>query len=152
LIAPPLEIIASGIAKTTWEGRVQIVSNHPLIIVDGAHNSDGAQALRTFLDQIPTCDVLVYAAKKGKNIQEVLELLLPRCKRVIITKGAYMPEDPEVIASYVREVGLPVEIRENVVEAVTLARSYVLEDGVMLVAGSLYMIPDALVYLKQSAV
>jgi dihydrofolate synthase/folylpolyglutamate synthase len=147
-----MSVIASGIAKTKWEGRVQIVSKQPLIIVDGAHNSDGAHALVTFLETVPMCDVLVYAAKKGKNIEEVLSLLLPKCKRVIVTKGSYMPEDPEVIASYIRTMGKVVEVRDSVIDAVSLGYSYIPKDGILLVAGSLYMIPEALAYLKQSAV
>ncbi len=146
------EDICNGIRSTIWEGRLQVVSQKPLIIVDGAHNRDGAQALARFLEPMPAFDVLVYAAKKGKNIKEVLSLLLPRCKRVIITKGSYMPEDPEIIARMVKDMGYPAEVRDNAPDAVGRGLEYAGTDGSMLIAGSLYMIPDALAFLKQSGV
>ena len=146
------EGISKGISLTVWEGRLQVVSQKPLILVDGAHNEDGAQALVSFLETMPAFDVLVYAAKKGKNITNVLSLVLPRCKRVIITKGSYMPEDPEVIACIVRDAGHDAEVRESVSDAVSLGLEYVGTEGSMLIAGSLYMIPDALAFLKESEV
>ncbi|MCE9642945.1 MAG: bifunctional folylpolyglutamate synthase/dihydrofolate synthase [Candidatus Andersenbacteria bacterium] len=146
------EDISRGVSLTVWEGRLQVVSQKPLILVDGAHNGDGAQALVSFLETMPVFDVLVYAAKKGKNIADVLSLILPRCKRVIITKGSYMPEDPDVIARIVRDVGHGVEVRESVSDAVKLGLEYVGTDGSILIAGSLYMIPDALAFLKENEV
>lgn len=144
--------VMHGITSTIWEGRLQIASQKPLIIVDGAHNPDGARVLVDFLESIPMCDVLVFAAKKGKNIAEVLNILLPRCKRVIVTKGSYMPEDPESIAKMIRSMQREVEIRDTVADAIALGLSYVDDEGIMLIAGSLYMIPDALALLKQSEV
>ena len=146
------EDISRGISLTVWEGRLQVVSQKPLMLVDGAHNGDGAQALVSFLETMSAFDVLVYAAKKGKNIADVLSLILPRCKRVIITKGSYMPEDPEIIARIVRDAGHDVEVRESVSDAVRLGLEYVGSDGSMLIAGSLYMIPDALAFLKENEV
>lgn len=39
----------SGVAKTVWKGRMEILSKKPFLLVDGAHNSNGVEALRESL-------------------------------------------------------------------------------------------------------
>lgn len=41
-----------GIREASWQGRFDVVSTEPLIIVDGAHNESGAQALRETLERL----------------------------------------------------------------------------------------------------
>ncbi len=41
-----------GIAATTWPGRFEVVSVSPLIVVDGSHNPQGADALATTLEEL----------------------------------------------------------------------------------------------------
>ncbi|HSX24812.1 MAG TPA: folylpolyglutamate synthase/dihydrofolate synthase family protein [Candidatus Andersenbacteria bacterium] len=144
--------IMKGIAATVWEGRLQILSEKPLIIVDGAHNADGAKALSLFLDHIPSYDVLVFAAKKGKDISEMLTDVISRFKKIVITQGVYMPEDPFVIAEKIRSLGKDCEVVQDVREAVQVAISSVPPNGTVLIAGSLYMVPEALAFLKESEV
>ena len=43
--------IAEGLAQVSWPGRLQILSHHPLLVVDGAHNRDSACKLRQALEQ-----------------------------------------------------------------------------------------------------
>ena len=38
-----------GFRKTRWRGRLELLSKHPLIFCDGAHNPDGARCLAEFL-------------------------------------------------------------------------------------------------------
>lgn len=41
--------VCQGIAKTVWKGRMEILSKKPFLLVDGAHNSNGVEALRESL-------------------------------------------------------------------------------------------------------
>jgi len=45
--------IHQGLAKARWRGRFEVISKKPLFIVDGAHNSAGAQALLDTIKLIP---------------------------------------------------------------------------------------------------
>ena len=50
--ACPDAAIEAGIAQTRWPGRLERVSEHPEIILDGAHNPAGARALAAYIDAL----------------------------------------------------------------------------------------------------
>ena len=74
-----MKTIATGIAKTKWEGRLQVVSQDPLIIVDGAHNPDKIRALVAAVKTIWSRKVAitVLAIKEDKNSDEMLKIFNP---------------------------------------------------------------------------
>ena len=45
-------VIARGIHRAVWPGRMEILSTEPFLMVDGAHNSNGIHALRTSLEEL----------------------------------------------------------------------------------------------------
>jgi dihydrofolate synthase/folylpolyglutamate synthase len=80
-------LIAAGMEKTLWPGRMEIVQREPTFILDGAHNPSGAAALaahiREFYAQRPVW--LVYGAMRDKAIDEVASQLFPLAERLIVT-------------------------------------------------------------------
>lgn len=60
-LAIPEEAYHLGLSTVCWPGRFQVVRRDPLLIVDGAHNPDGATALREAL----------HALNKGKSAHKV---------------------------------------------------------------------------------
>lgn len=77
--------IYEGIKKTRWPGRFEILSSDPVIIVDGAHNEDGAAALAEtikvyFKDKRIT---LCIGILKDKQYEKMLRILLPLAEKVI---------------------------------------------------------------------
>ncbi len=142
------DAIVAGIPKTVWEGRLQVISHNPLIIIDGAHNGDGAQALAHFLNSVKRHDVLVFAAKKGKDISDMLETIIPLFTHVIVTEGSFMPESADVVSEQIRSVGIQCMIERDPGKAYDMAHSLVQQDGTMLVTGSLYMVADVLTHIR----
>jgi len=39
------DAVFMGIRDVQWEGRLEILQNAPMVLVDGAHNADGATVL-----------------------------------------------------------------------------------------------------------
>jgi dihydrofolate synthase/folylpolyglutamate synthase len=60
-LAIPSDAYARGLSTVCWPGRFQVVRRDPILIVDGAHNPDGATAL---------CEAL-HALNKGKTKRKV---------------------------------------------------------------------------------
>jgi dihydrofolate synthase/folylpolyglutamate synthase len=90
--------IEEGIEKTNWEGRLEIVSRNPLVILDGAHNEEGAQALKKYFEDFPSSPlVLVFAIMRDKEIVKIADILFPLAKKIILTRFPYfraaLPED-----------------------------------------------------------
>ncbi len=146
------DAIPSGIAKTNWEGRLQVISKAPLIIVDGAHNGDGALALVEFLKNLKRFDVLVFAAKKNKDISDMLSRVIPLFSHIIVTEGSFAAEDTDVLAGKIRGIGKRVVVYKNVASAIDAGRRLLDRDSTMLIAGSLYMVSDALGYFRKKGV
>jgi dihydrofolate synthase/folylpolyglutamate synthase len=80
-------VIAAGLAKTVWPGRLEVVEWAPTLILDGAHNPAGAATLaahiREFYADRPVW--IVYGAMRDKAIEEVTAQLFPLAERLILT-------------------------------------------------------------------
>lgn len=142
------EAIIEGMAGAKWEGRLDVVSIKPLIVVDGAHNQDGVYVLHEYIKGLPRYDVLVLAQKKGKDLQDMATMIVPLFSHVIVTKGNFMPEEPHVISQKLASVHSSVHSIEDVAEALNEAKKMLPPDGMMLITGSLYMVADALAVLR----
>ncbi len=67
-----------------WSGRFEIVSHNPYVIVDGAHNPDGARMLKYSLNAYFPGEKFIYiiGVFKDKDYRQVLKNTLPHAKRV----------------------------------------------------------------------
>ena len=66
----PLQSIIQGMKEVNWEGRLQVLNRHPLVVVDGAHNQDSAQKLRQALGQYFKFDkaILIIGMSSDKDL------------------------------------------------------------------------------------
>lgn len=140
-----------GLAHAQWEGRLEVVSRDPFILVDGAHNDDGVHRLRAFLDEedLPHPSVLVLALKKDKDPRHMISEIVRLFDQVIITEGTYEPMPAEELAATIRPLKKNVEAIPETAAAIARARQLQTPDGMMLVTGSLYMIGGALETLRK---
>jgi dihydrofolate synthase/folylpolyglutamate synthase len=128
-------------------GRFEIVSRSPLVILDGAHNPDGARAAAATLEDfgIGGDRLLVVGMNTGREAVEMLEALDARSARVVVATAAdwarAMP--PEEIADAARSLGVDVEVVRSVPAAVQRAVGMASEDDLVVVAGSLYVVGEA---------
>ena len=77
--------IKQGLEKAFIPARLEVVSKMPLIVIDGAHNPDGADVLCKVLAQHQNITAVI-GVMKDKNYREVLAKTLPYCKKVICVK------------------------------------------------------------------
>lgn len=143
-----LAAIQHGFAATQWEGRLEVVSERPFVLIDGAHNERGFQVLAEMVGRMPRRDVVVLGLKKDKLSATLLERIVPVFGRVIVTEGSYQPLPAAELARRVHAVGTPVEIVRDPVAATQRGLDIVGTEGGLLVTGSLYVIPHALALLK----
>jgi dihydrofolate synthase/folylpolyglutamate synthase len=138
----PVEVIEQGLRSVRWEGRFQVLSRSPLVIVDSAHNRDSARRLRTALDDyVPGRRVvLLFGASDDKDIAGMLDELSPRLRRVIATRSTHpRAADPEKIAALARERGCPAEVCADPAQALERGLLLAGPEDVFLAAGSLFV-------------
>ncbi|GAA0705761.1 folylpolyglutamate synthase/dihydrofolate synthase family protein [Paraclostridium ghonii] len=137
------ENIRKGLIETKWPGRIEKISENPMFIIDGAHNEEGASSLANSIDKYfkNQNKILVIGMLEDKDIESVLDILIPRFNKVITTT----PDNPRAIDSKrlkekIEKYNIQVNCKPNIKEAVDYALKIANEDDVIISAGSLYMI------------
>jgi dihydrofolate synthase/folylpolyglutamate synthase len=135
--------IETGIAKTRWPGRLERVSEHPEIILDGAHNPAGARALAAFIERFYAGRRvrLIYGAMRDKAIDEIAGILFPLAHQVILTAPhqtrALAPESILEIAAHP-----DMQVAPDLARAIALLCDAPPNDAVF-ITGSLFLVAEA---------
>lgn len=129
-----------GLAQVSWPGRLDQIA--PNMMVDGAHNIEEVETILPVIQELPR-DVLLLGIAQDKQIKEMVELLVPLFKKVVVTQGNYKPAPTSVIAKEVRKYVKDVEEIPDVKEA--LAK---IKGRTIFVTGSLYLVGDVMKYLN----
>jgi dihydrofolate synthase/folylpolyglutamate synthase len=138
--------IKQGLANTRWPGRLEIVSNKPLIILDGAHNLIAARNLGKFLSEnlIKRRITLVIGILDDKPYESMLKSLLPQCSRAIITRAKTgRALAPQRLHATAQKFISDVSIVPDVAGAAKIAIEDSGPDDVICIAGSLYVVGEA---------
>ena len=140
------DAIRGGLARTHWPGRLQIVRRSPWLVLDGAHNPDGARALAASLRALfgatarVTFVVGIYADKDAGGIFAALR---PLAARFVLTRAASdRAADPVELARLVAP-GIPAVVAPSVAEALSVAEREA-ATPIVCVAGSLAVVGEAL--------
>lgn len=129
------EDIGAALSGLECPGRMEIVSENPLCIHDGAHNPP---ALEKVVDDYPEGFVCVFNAVKSKDIGRMIDILEREASKFYLTdSGLKRAEKPEAIAG---KLSKPYELVENPVEAVEAAKREAGKNGSVVVTGSLYLV------------
>ena len=119
------EAIRAGLARATWPGRFELLSRDPLLIVDGAHNPNGVEALvDTIRAYFPDQKInFVMGVMKDKDYHTMLRLIAPYAARFITElPDAHRALRPEQLKSEIRAYfDGPVETADSVTAAVQRA-------------------------------
>ncbi len=117
--------IWAGLAQATWPGRFEVLSREPLLIVDGAHNPNGVEALvDTIRAYFPDQKInFVMGVMKDKDYHTMLRLIAPFAARFITElPDAHRALRPEQLKSEIRAYfDGPVETADSVTAAVERA-------------------------------
>jgi dihydrofolate synthase/folylpolyglutamate synthase len=142
----PLRDAAAVAARVNVPGRLQLVGEDPLTIVDGAHNPAGMAALASALPGVvgdrPL--VAVVSVLGDKDAPGMLRELLGKCAAVVFC-ASRNPRAlaPETLASLAGELGgPPAEVVSEPRAAVARARELAGPDGAVLATGSIYLVAD----------
>ncbi len=144
----PLEAcIHEGIAKALWPGRFEIIGSDPLTIVDGAHNADGARALRESL-----CALHLDASSRIVFVMGVLsdkdfEAMIDEVAEVGSAFITYTPPSPRALGAHelarviaMRAPDAFVHVASSVDEALRRAAEKAGPEGIIVAFGTLYAI------------
>ena len=137
------ESIREGLRAASWPGRLEVIRQRPLILLDGAHNPAAAREVAEFVRQhFQGRRVrLVYASMRDKAIGEISDFLFPLAHTVFLTRpGLDRAAQPEAILASARVQPMQTVIDPDPVHALEQAVDASLPEDVILVAGSLFLV------------
>jgi dihydrofolate synthase/folylpolyglutamate synthase len=138
--------VEMGMRRVTSPGRLEVVSLDPLVLLDGAHNPDGASRLAHVISNDLVYDnfILVVGILEDKDVGQMLDLLLPLTSTVIVTQSKEERAMPaRRIAALVEEKGYDCLVMESISEAVKFSRTLAAVSDMVCVTGSLYTVGEA---------
>ena len=144
----PAKSIVRGIAATKWAGRLEWTDERTLI--DGAHNPQGAQSLCDYVCKYLQGKrrVLVTGMMHDKQINACAKILAPAFREVVATRVDYprAASTAELRAIYEGE-GCACCEEQDIAGAIDRARNLAGADGIVVIAGSLYVAGEARLFL-----
>ncbi|AVQ32968.1 bifunctional folylpolyglutamate synthase/dihydrofolate synthase [Staphylococcus muscae] len=127
-----------GIEQVKWKGRIERVSEKPLIILDGAHNQESVDALIDTIEKyyhLEKVDIL-FSAIAGKPIHHMLHAFDEISEHIYVTQFNFPKALP--IEKLYDEVDS--EQKSMVEDYVTFIQNY--DGDALLITGSLYFISE----------
>jgi dihydrofolate synthase / folylpolyglutamate synthase len=140
------EATRAALADLRIPGRLEVVGRAPTVVLDGAHNPSGAEALADSLGEAFVAERLhvVLAASSNKDLDGIIAPLIP------ITDAWYAAQNESVrsfpadhIAERIAAAGGRVADLGTVSEMLVSAREAAAREDLILVTGSLYTVADA---------
>lgn len=142
----PVDRIERGLRKTRWPGRLEFSRANPRVLLDAAHNPDGARALAGFLGrEARGRDVtLIYGSSRDKAVDEIAGWMFPAADRVVLTRSK-VPRSvsPRALLAAVGHHHPRIQTAPDIREAMRIADFDGEQGGWIVVAGSIFLVGEA---------
>ena len=139
------EQVQEGLSKTRWPGRLEWFSEHPPVLLDGAHNNAGIVSLRKALQEEYTYKrlIIVLGIMADKDLWGMLHRLAPLADHIILTRPRYeRAAEPESLREMAGEFANRTELIRSVRQALERAMTMATSEDLVVVTGSLYFIGE----------
>lgn len=133
--------IITALRETVWQGRMEILSQNPFFMVDGAHNGHGVLALRDSLKTLYPCEKfhMIMTVMADKDYKAMVEELLPYAEDfVAVNMDNSRALQAKDLAEFINSRGVKADCVDSVEEALKTLRA----DTKNLAFGSLYFIGE----------
>lgn len=144
--AIPNDAVIEGIKEVRWAGRLQWLARNPAILLDGAHNAEGLETLVSYLEKFPPPGPLniIFGALKDKPLVDMAARLQKFGNKLCFVaprSGRALSRDE--FSQTLENSGW------QWFDTFAQAHEFCSQDaGTILVTGSLYLVSDALRWLK----
>lgn len=137
-------ILLEGLERTVWPGRMEILSEDPFLLVDGAHNPQGVAALAESLRQAYPGEQFLFVAGilADKDYEGMLEIMIPLARRFYtVTVESSRSLQGQAVAEYLKGKGQDAVYIGDLADCLRTVLAEGKQTGKRIVAfGSLYFI------------
>jgi len=135
-----------------WPGRLEILSQKPIFLVDGAHNHESARRLKDAIKDNLDFDrlILILGVSSDKDIAGIVRELASLCSFAIVTRSRHPRAlEPHLLLGELGKLGVKGEIAENVSSAAERAMQEAGPRDLICATGSLFVVAEAREYIKK---
>ncbi|MGN7359875.1 bifunctional folylpolyglutamate synthase/dihydrofolate synthase [Paenibacillus sp. SAF-054] len=146
------EDILQGFRDTFWAGRMEEIPSTPRIVLDGAHNPEGAESLRKSIERHYPHERLnlMMGMLSNKHHESYLKHILPIVDTLILTEpdfrkkmdAAALHDIAEGLKHSYGKPGLQIIVEPDWKNALELLKSRTEAEDLAVVSGTLYLISD----------
>lgn len=149
------DAVYEGLAGAGWEGRLEVVSGSPLVVLDGAHNPASvaslADSIREYFAGRYSRLILVMGVLDDKDFDAMFGMLSPFAHEVIFTGAAYeRAVPPERLMEKAGKGRKGVSVAGTVAGGIRAALERADPGDMVLIAGSLYVVGEAKAFFAGS--
>lgn len=137
--------IVKSIKNVSWKGRLEVLSNNPYVVIDGAHNIQGIKTLSRNIKKYFKYEnlYLILGILADKDVEEMIKIITPMAKKVYsVTPNSIRGELAESLKDEVSKFNKNCKSFDKYEEAYLEALNDASEKDLILASGSLYMIGD----------
>ena len=141
-------LIRTGLRRAKWPGRLEWCSGSPSFLFDAAHNAAGCEALGRYLDDLafPGKVVLLFGAMREKDHRRMLAAFDDRvAKRIYVSSSVGRSQHAERFR-HIRKGTVARSVRDGLARARRAAGP----DGLVVVAGSIFVVSEVRALVKNS--
>jgi len=143
--------VAAGFRNVKWDGRLQRISDNPVIILDVAHNPAALGRIREYFNEFYEGKkiITVFGILSDKDYKQMLEELDRIADVIILTRPMTdRAADPEMLAREIPKNGFNINVIPMVGDAYSAAKEIAEKDDVILVTGSHFTVGEVLSHLS----
>jgi dihydrofolate synthase/folylpolyglutamate synthase len=136
------EAMRKGMERVRWPARLEWIGSSPKVLLDGAHNPQGVEALRSFADLFLHKEkrVLLTGVLREKINGKMIEDMAALADHAVtVTPDNHRAMQAFELASLLQEEGCAAEPAASLEEGLRLASDLAGPDGIIIAAGSLYL-------------
>ncbi len=140
-IDPDYQKIKKALKENRWHGRMEILEENPVVILDGAHNEDAVIKTIQEVEKIfpDKKFFIVYSGMRDKNWKKILNLLSYKGEVILtelpVSRGLKKEDFKDLNRPFIKDIKKAVE------KAKEKAKK---EKGIVLITGSLYLAGEVL--------
>ena len=146
------QVIRKGLLNAKWVGRLEKLSDNPIVLIDGAHNEQGIQSLvETIQNHYVDRKIhVLFSALKDKEVSKMIVQLEPIASILTMTTfdfpRAHTKEELFEL-SKLYEGNTKIQFESSFQKAISEICKKIEKNDVLLITGSLYFISNVREYL-----
>lgn len=142
--------IRTGLSTTTVPARFNIITNKPLVVLDGAHNLQAIHALTATLKKMPQKKVFLFGMMADKDSEcSIAALAEIAAAMVTVTVDCPRAADAIALAKTAQKYCKQAVASNDYADAIQKAFSYMDNDTMLIVCGSFYFVGDMKLQIKR---